>query len=279
MTEANKTTLHFSQSNLQDFKECPRRFQLKVINQLSWPAAYLEPLSHLEHATELGNKFHQICHQYFSGIDPISLEKSISNPDLRIMWESFFDFAKNIQPDDRFSELILTTPFLGHQLIAKYDLVLRTAEGKTIIYDWKTAKRKPSRSVLSQRYQTFLYPYIFAKAGLSLFDIEELSPDEINMNYWYPLSSEPEENFPYSDHLYSENTKELTETILNIDRLMESEIGFPLTEDLENCSKCIYRSYCERGDRAAEIDIFTEIDQEDLSDVHFELDDIKEIEF
>lgn len=275
----NKTVLHFSQSNLQDFQDCPRRFQLNVLDQISWPAAFLEPLSRLEQATELGNKFHQLCHQYFSGIDPSALKKDISNPDLRIMWENFFDFGITIPLENRHSEIILSTPFLNHHLIAKYDLVLQTPESKFIIYDWKTSAHKPSRTILSQRFQTILYPFIFAMAGKSMFKTERITPDDISLNYWYPMSSDPEERFPYSKSKHSDNLNILTDVITKIDGLIDSGGIFPLTDELENCSKCIYRSLCERGVRAGEIDVFTEIDQEDLSNVHFELDDIDGIEF
>jgi len=277
--ETNRTVLHFSQSNLQDFKECPRRFQLKVVDQISWPAAYLEPLSGLEQATEIGNKFHQLCHQYFSGIDPGTLEISITNPDLKNMWENFIEFGMEIDAESRYSEIILSSPFLGHHLIAKYDLVIQTPDGKFIIFDWKTSSRKPSRTILSQRFQTFLYPYILTKAGNSVFKTTQPAPSDISMNYFYPMSSDPEEIFPYSDSLYVENIRVLTDTITEIDDLISSGKVFPLTENIEECGKCIYRSLCKRGVRAEEIDIFTEIDQEDLSDVYFEFDDINEIEF
>jgi CRISPR/Cas system-associated exonuclease Cas4 (RecB family) len=277
--EKAKTVLHLSQSNLQDFSECPRRFELKVIDNISWPAAYLEPLSQLEQATEIGNKFHQLCHQYFTGIDQDSLNRSISNPDLKIMWESFSTFAKGLQDENRFPEIILSTPFLGHQLIAKYDLVLKTNNGKFIIYDWKTSTQKPTRTLISQRFQTFLYPYILVKTGNSIFKKEQPSPKNISMNYWYPMSSDPEEIFPYSDTLYSENTDQLTEIISEIDGYVNSGKIFPMTIDRKLCGKCVYRSLCERGIQAGKFDPITEIDGEDLSGVHFDLDNISEIEF
>jgi CRISPR/Cas system-associated exonuclease Cas4 (RecB family) len=277
--EKAKTVLHLSQSNLQDFSECPRRFELKVIDNISWPAAYLEPLSQLEQATEIGNKFHQICHQFFTGIDQDSISRNISNPDLKIMWESFFTFAKGLQDENRFPEIILSTPFLGHQLIAKYDLVLKTNNGKFIIYDWKTSTKKPTRTLLSQRFQTFLYPYILVKTGNSIFKKVQPAPKNISMNYWYPMSSDPEEIFPYSDTLYSENTAQLTEIISEIDGYVNSGRIFPMTIDRKLCGKCVYRSLCERGIQASKFDPITEIDGEDLSGVHFDLDNISEIDF
>ncbi len=274
-----KTVLQLSQSNLQDFSDCPRRFQLKVIEDIPWPAAYLEPLSQLEQATEIGNKFHQLCHQFFTGIDHESLIRTISNPDLKTIWENFSTFAKELQVENRFSEIILSTPFLGHQLIAKYDLILKTEEDKFIIYDWKTSSHKPSRTMLSQKYQTFIYPFVFSKAGSSIFGTAQPSPENISMNYWYPMCSDPEEIFPYSDSLFSENFDQLSALILEIDGLIESTISFPLTDDRKLCTKCVYRSLCERGGQGGKLDQFTEIDDEDLSGFHFELDNISEIEF
>ena len=275
--KSNKPILHFSQSNLQDFKECPRRFQMKVIDNISWPAAYLEPLSQVEQATNLGNKFHQLSQQFFSGINPDNLLRTISNPDLKIMWENFIPFASDLRDENLYTEIILSTPSHGHQLIAKYDLVIKTNDGKFVIYDWKTSIKKPSRTQLSQRFQTFLYPFILAKAGKSLFKTDQPSPDEINMIYWYPLSSDPEEIFPYSKIQHSENTELLTELISEIDNFMETSEVFPLTDDHSLCQKCIYRSLCERGTQGGKFDLFTEIDQEDLSGVHFDYDNISEV--
>lgn len=279
IVDSKKTVLQLSQSNLQDFSECHRRFQLKVVDDISWPAAYLEPLSQLEQATEIGNKFHQLCHQFFTGIDYESLSLSITDSDLKIMWENFSVFAKDIQTENRFSEIILSIPFLGHQLIAKYDLILKSKENKFMIFDWKTSPRKPSRTILGKRYQTFLYPFILSKAGSSLFRTDQPSPKSISMNYWYPMSSDPEEVFPYSESLFSDNFDHLSAIISEIDKLIESREIFPLTDDRKQCAKCVYRSLCERGVQGGKLDPFSEIDEEDLSGFHFELDNINEIEY
>jgi len=277
--ETVKTPLHLSQSNLQDFSECPRRFELKVIDNISWPAAYLEPLSQLEQATERGNIFHQLCHQFFTGINQDSLNRSVSDPDLNIMWENFIPFANGLEYENRFSEIIFNTPFLGHQLIAKFDLLIYTNNGNFIIYDWKTSSKKLTRTLLSSRFQTFLYPFILARSGKSIFKTEQPSPKNISMHYWYPMSSDPEEIFPYSDKLYSKNTAQLTKIISEIDGYVKSGENFPLTNDQKLCGKCVYRSLCERGIDASNLDPLTELEGEDLSGFHFDLDNISEIEF
>jgi len=273
---SNKPVLHLSQSNLQDFKDCPRRFQLKVIDNISWPAAYLEPLSQLEQATDLGNRFHQLCQQYFSGIGPDNLAHNIINPDLKDMWKNFVPFANDLCYEHLYTEIILSTPILGHQLIAKYDLAIKKDSGEFVIYDWKTSPKKPSRNQLSQHFQTFLYPFIFVKAGKNIFESFQPDPENITMIYWYPLSSDPGEIFPYSKIQYSENAKQLTKLITEINDFMETHEFFPLTDDRSACQRCVYRSLCERGIKGGEIDLFTEIDQEDLSGVHFDIENIND---
>ena len=274
-----KPGLHLSQSTLQDFEECPRKFQLKVIDNVTWPAANLEPLSKLERATDLGNQFHQLCQQVFSGIGIDLISSSIVDPDLVIMWENFIPLAQDLVEAESFSEITLSTPFLNHQLVVKFDLVVKSAEDRFTIYDWKTAAKKPPRTHLSNRFQTVLYPFVFHRAGSGIFKTGQPSPDAISMHYWYPLSSDPEEIFPYSNEIYEGNLIQLTKSIQEMDALLDSEKTFPLTDDLEICRQCVYRSLCERGTRASVLDLFNEIESEDLSNEHFDLDSIDEILF
>jgi hypothetical protein len=47
--------------------------------------------------------------------------------------------------------------------------------------------------------------------------------------------------------------------------------SYPLTEDRQKCLFCTYRSYCERGIRAGDVEqAEAEIEAEDLFDVNFE---------
>ena len=90
---AKNTPAHLHQSNIQDLIECPRRFQLKTIDQISWPAAPGEPISDLEIMAETGNQFHALCHRFFTGIKPDLLSDSITNPVLMDLWKGFLPFA------------------------------------------------------------------------------------------------------------------------------------------------------------------------------------------
>jgi len=230
-------SLQINQSNLQDFLDCPRRFQLKVIQGLSLPAAYSEPIGYFEKATLLGNRFHLICQQFFSGIDPVLLE------------------------------------------IAKYDLIVKIKPEQYLIIDWKTAAKISSRSKLDKRLQTHLYPYVFSQSGNDLFPENSISPGFIEMHYWYPLASDHEEVFPYSDNKDSHINTYLEEIISKINTHISSGIEFSLTDDKSTCQYCVFRSLCNRGTSAGPIENSLSFENEDLTNVQFDIDQVSEIEF
>lgn len=272
-------SLQLNQSNLQDFLECPRRFQLKVIEKTVWPAAIAEPLSKAEQSILLGNQFHRICQQYFSGLDPEIISDHIFDPALRTMWKNFLPFGKQLIGKSYRVENILSMPFLNHKLIAKFDLILQINNQVHKIYDWKTSSKKPSRTDISQRVQTLLYPFIFTESGHKLFQLDIIPAEDVSMHYWYPLCTDPEEVFPYSNLEHKRIFAFLSDTINKINLLIETDELFPLTEDSNKCQRCVFRAICQRGSRGIPLDSLTEIDQEDLSNTHFDLNQIIEIDF
>lgn len=58
----------FSQSSLQDFADCRRRFQLRYIQRLQWPALKAEPALENERLMQLGARFHRLVQQYLTGL-------------------------------------------------------------------------------------------------------------------------------------------------------------------------------------------------------------------
>lgn len=279
MNATDPLSLDLNQSSLQDFLDCPRRFELSALQELHWPAAHSAPLAKFEGLTELGSNFHHLCHQFFLGIDADLISSSLASQEIQQLWKSFLPFGKSLLPYPRYFEQILRIPFKNHFLVGKFDLIVQRAADDFLIIDWKTASNKPSRTVLANRVQTFLYPLIFQKAGGDLFGSREISPAEITMQYWYPLSSDPEEVFPYSETVHQEVLGKLSDHFAEIEKLIESDQTFPLTDDHERCTFCIYRSYCERGHQLRPVPPGADLEGEDLSNVHFDLEIIKEIEF
>lgn len=53
----------FSQSSLQDYFDCPRRFELRYIDRLNWPAVEAEPALENERRLREGTYFHRLAQQ------------------------------------------------------------------------------------------------------------------------------------------------------------------------------------------------------------------------
>jgi hypothetical protein len=271
--------LTFNQSSLQDYTECPRRFELGTLMDTSWPAPNTTPLEKVEKLTEVGNDFHQLCQQFFIGIDPQLISASINNQDLRDLWDSFLPYGRTLFSFPRFTEQILRVPIGNHYLIAKFDLIVQLAEDDYLIIDWKTTSKKPPRSVLSTRMQTYLYPFIFQQAGAELFPGPPLSPSSIKLQYWFPLASIKEEVFPYTQAKHSEVTETITALIEQIQDKILAGASFALTDNLKQCKFCLYRSFCDRGHQSSSLSEGLDLENENLSTNHFDFDLINEIEF
>ena len=99
------------------------------------------------------------------------------------------------------------------------------------------------------------------------------------MKFWYPLAQEPEEIFPYSQTKHQEVSETLENLVYQIEEAIISENQFTLTENQEHCKYCIFRSFCDRGHHTSEIPGGFDLENEELSNTHFDLDLINEIEF
>jgi CRISPR/Cas system-associated exonuclease Cas4 (RecB family) len=271
--------IEFNQTSLQDFMACPRRFELSILKDAHWPTASSSPLSKYEELTEIGTQFHHLCQQFFTGIDPNLITSSIANQDILRLWQAFLPFGTELLPYSRYYEQILRIPFEGDYLVAKFDLMIDKRDEGYLIFDWKTANKKPSRTTLANRVQTSLYPYLFQQAAGNLFSVDSIHPSEIEMVYWFPLSDDPEEVFPYSEDQHQEVSQHLSDLRSQIHALIATDKPFPLTDDHSHCKYCRFRSYCERGFQTSPLPAGAEIEKEDLSNMHFDLDQIKEIEY
>jgi len=268
--------LSFDQSKLQDFADCPRRFYLKHIRQLHYPAPESAPLRDFEESMERGAQFHHLVHQHQIGIPAEALAETIPDEQIESWWENYLRYALKDLPAHRFPEITLSAPLAGRRLVAKYDL-LAIGE-RAVIVDWKTAHNRPKRDRLQRRMQTVVYPYLLAKAGAHLNGNQPIAPDSITMIYWFTEYPQQPEIFPYSAAQFEADGALLEAMAADI--LRRSEADFPLTDTLDFCRFCAYRSLNERGVQAGNLltNDANEGENDDF-DIDLDLDQIAEIEF
>lgn len=272
---------YFSQSNLQDYQDCPYRFYLRYKLRLKWPALVVDDALAFERRGQIGARFHHLVQQYLQGVPEgriTDLARADPEPELAHWWENFLQYAVPMIRGEKYVESTLRSRLNGHLLLAKFDLVLISPEGNLAIFDWKTSRRKPRQAWLLQRLQTRLYRLVLADAGKDLCGGQPVSPDQITMHYWYAPHPQQTDTLPYTTAAYQTDREEI-ERLVN--EITESDSSrFYRTEDHEKCRYCVYRSHCDRGDQAGGMDAYDDFASgpEDLS-LDIEFDQIGEIAF
>ena len=277
------TDFQFSQASLQDFVDCRRRFLLRHIQRLSWPALETEPALEQERYLQQGAAFHRLAQQFLLGIPASRLESMIHSADLQSWWDHFMQIAPGLKDSAEagwrlYPELSLSIPLRDSRLVAKFDLLAVTPERKMLIYDWKTSRNKPRRQWLERRLQTRVYPYLLGGGGTSLNQGQPVQPGQVEMVYWFASHPDLEERFTYNASAYQADEAYLSSLVDTIRALEEDD--FHLTLDEKRCAFCVYRSLCNRGISAgwaAEQDEDYHVESETALEIDF--DQIAEIEY
>ncbi|QQS45682.1 MAG: PD-(D/E)XK nuclease family protein [Acidobacteriota bacterium] len=261
----------FSQSALQDYVDCPRRFELRYLLEVEWPALETKPALEREAAVLKGQDFHHLLHQHALGVPAETLAATIMDKEVRGWWENYLGWQSAHLPAERHPEMMLTIPLADQLLMAKYDIVARMPDSTFLIIDWKTG-RPVSRARLAGRMQTLVYPYVLARAGDWLNGGDPIPAEKIRMIYWFAETGETVE-FP----LTSESVEASGTKLESMIREIAERFEFPKTEDEWRCKFCAYRSLCERGIEAGDPGELDEIDTQ--GEVTIDLDQIEEISF
>lgn len=266
----------FSQNNLQDFVECPRRFELRYLLLQAWPAIQSQPVLEHEQHLRRGEIFHQMVQQHQIGLPVSLISTQAYDQTLLGWWEDYLGSQPQSLPEHRFVEHMLQITHGGYRFIAKYDLIAIQPAEKIIIVDWKTGRRKPPRSVLSRRIQTRLYPFLLWKCSSAFDKAITYLPEQIEMIYWFTADPLSPERFQYSQKQADLDGEYLLELIRQVEHCAQT--FFPLTSQEQRCSLCVYRSLCNRGVSAGNMDeeMDNEVDEDQL-DIPF--DQIGETEF
>ena len=286
------STFAFSQSSLQSYVNCPRRFWLAYVEQLSWPALEAQPYDELEQQLRLGGQFHQLVERAEAELPVDLLTDGLDYP-LDEWFESYLRHRPADLPTEVVEiERVLSAPLAVegglYRLAARYDLIAVGGEGadrRAVILDWKTNRRVTRRSTLQQRMQTLVYPFVLVEASAGL-PWGPLLPEQVEMRYWFTAAPADAVTFGYSSDLHADNRDRFVQ-ILNDILNGEREADFPKVTDTDKnrkrfCSYCIYRSRCDRGTEAGNLE---EYDEEEFSDVdleralEFTLDEVQELAF
>lgn len=267
----------FSQASLQEFLECKRRFFLRIVLKLDWPAHVVEPGGGWEAKSRLGREFHRLVYQHQIGIPSETLSGLATEPDLRDWWQSYTDHPVEDLTEARLPELVFSAPMGSSRLLAKYDLLSIRPGGEAIIVDWKTSKARSNRW-LKARMQTRVYRYLLVRAGSSLNSGQPIDPGRVEMVYWFAEDPDRPARLEYDADQYQEDETFLSRLIEQIEGLPVE--GFELTDDLSRCRFCPYRSLCDRGERPGRLqDYEGELDVAELGELELDLEQIAEIEF
>jgi hypothetical protein len=271
----------FTQSNLQDYVDCPYRFYLRYGLRLKWPALLVDEALKFEQHGQLGARFHQLVQQVLLEIPQDRLDALAAadpDPKLPIWWGNFIEYVPEKLEGQKYIETILTADLAGQRITAKYDLILLTDASQWIIFDWKTSQKRPRVDWLLSRVQTRLYRMVLMQAGQTLIKDSELSPEDIIMNYWFAAFPDAMVSLPYNQSQFEADQTYLTGLITEIQDKDPQE--FNKTNDINQCRFCVYRSHCDRGVEAGSWTEFEDfaVEPEDF-DLEIDFDDIAEIKY
>jgi CRISPR/Cas system-associated exonuclease Cas4 (RecB family) len=255
----------FSQSSLQDYLDCPRRFQLRHIQRLAWPALTVEPPLDNERFMKQGAAFHRLVQQHLLGVPAQRLTGMVVDAELRSWWDNYLQAPPDPQgglpqglapalsgPGKRcLTEISLSAPLGQYRLVGKFDALTISQPDHVLqakIFEWKTSQRLPKPNNLVKRIQTRAYPYLLVEAGACLNEGQAFAPEQVEMIYWFARFPAEAQRFEYDSQKYAQDGKYLQDLTAEIAARLETD--FPLTQDEKHCRYCIYRSLCERGLRA-----------------------------
>jgi CRISPR/Cas system-associated exonuclease Cas4 (RecB family) len=269
-------TFQFSQASLQDYVDCPRRFQLRYVLMQPWPALITGNPGEFEQQMRRGAELHHLAHQHALGIDAERLAETIHDETLARWWQTFLAHPPADLPQRvRHPEVRAAAPLVGYRLIAKFDLLAAEPGQRLVVVDWKTVRKPPSRTVLVQRVQTHVYRYLAVEAGAAFNGDQRPEPDQVEMVYCFAERGGSTERLAYDAEQHAAAHGYLADLLTEI--AARGEGIWPLTPNERHCRFCNYRSLCERGVKPGFLDDLD--DDVELAGFEIDLEQIAEVEF
>lgn len=268
----------FSANNLQDYMDCPRRFELKYLLKQNWPAVTSQPVLEMENRILIGNRFHLLAYQYLSGIPGDTLIETIDDPDLGRWFSHFLKYVDQYLNFQYFSEFSVIMPFEGFRLKGVFDFISLMDINKLRICDWKTTSRIPKKEIYLETVQSTLYPFLAYETRMKIFpQVSMLRHQDLSMEYWFPGFPENTISWGHSATIHTKSRAILSSLISEISQKEPGD--FEKTSNDKRCMFCQYRSLCERGIQAGSSnDSENEIESNWITD-DLDFDQIEEIAF
>lgn len=250
--EAGPKGLSFSQTSLADLDRCARRFYLRHLRRLDWPAPLTGDDSQWEAAMRRGQLFHLLVQQSSAGIGVEATVAALDDPQLIQWWRNYRRSVPALAAGAvSHSEVEIVAALASHRLIAKCDLVVCDGDGRVRIFDWKTGTRPPSPASQRQSWQTVVYRYAVVEGGAGLgppgWEGRAIQPDQVELVYWHAGYPEATNAIPYDSGQHEEARQRLQAAAARVEALGTGEEAYARTEQVEACRRCPYRAYCERG--------------------------------
>ncbi len=266
----------FSAKSLQDYADCPRRFQLRYLEGWRPPTmTTLETETELAYERRLrqGATLHHLAKLALGGIPAEVLRRARLDEELAGWLDQLLSEGLRGLPATRLPEKRLYTSLRGLRLLAQVDLLAFDRGGDFVVIDWKTGNFVPERDQLRLRWQTIVYLYVAAKAGARLYG-EPLPPERLRLEYVYLARDGQRVRFDYSAEEMGADEERLGELMAEIQAASE----FPLTAETRHCRFCPYRVHCERGEAGHLQDIDVDV-MDAADDAELDFDQIGEYAF
>ena len=245
-----------SQSALSAFARCERRFYLRYVRRLEWPAPLTGSEQEWERSLRRGERFHLLVQQDALGLPADEIVRASGDAELAAWWERYRRHPPPPPEGPRIAlhaELELEVSLAGgRRLVARFDrLEVSGGPGgaRLDIVDWKTGAPAP-RERLERSWQTSVYRFVALEAAPSLAP-GPVAAEGIRFVYWQSALPERPVVLHYDGEQHEEARRRIESSAAQIEEGLEKgEEAFPRTEDIGACRHCPYRSYCARGREA-----------------------------
>lgn len=238
----------FSQSSFSSYVQCPRRFWLRYVRRVEWPTPLSEEMKLWERAVERGALFHHWMHQDGVGVDVDAWVLECEDDTLVRWWKNWRQVPADLPDGAIFSEVQLSVPLLSHRLVAQFDRIVASADGRLYIGDWKTGQRVPDAMDLADSWQTWVYRYVAVEAGSMLNGGGQIRPEDVVLVYWHANAPNALGPIPYSAQQHAQARSKIEQMAAAISGLPRQEEAFPMTDDRRECGRCRYASLCQRAE-------------------------------